>query len=79
MSAELQQSATNALDIGVKTASGFTISTGFLTMVELLPQLLGCVASTVGIYVTIALYVKKSRIYKLQESELKRHEDAEDN
>ena len=72
MNESLQKSATDVLDMSVKTASGTTIGTGLLTAFNVLPQLLGGVASLVGIYVTIMLYRKKSRIYKLQEEELRR-------
>lgn len=70
MKEELQQGAMDALEIGVKGASGLTFGTGIMTALEVLPTVLGCGASSVGIYVTLALYFKKSRIYDLQQKAL---------
>lgn len=73
MSAELQQSATDVLSLSANAASATTISTGILTALSVLPQVFGCIASLVGIYVTVMLYRKKSRVYKLQEKDLEMH------
>ena len=76
MKNELQQGAMDALEVSVKGASGLTFGTGVMTVLEWLPAALGCCASGVGIVVTLALYLKKSRIMDLQIEELERGNDG---
>ena len=63
---ELQQTATDALSRNVGTATAATVSTGVGTAFEIIPPLLGCSASVIGIYVTVYLFLQKRKIYKLQ-------------
>ena len=63
---ELQQTATDALSRHVGSATAATVSTGVGTAFEIIPPLLGCSASLIGIYVTIYLFLQKRKIHKLQ-------------
>lgn len=73
---ELHQTATDAMNRSVSAVTAMTVSTGFGTALEIIPQVLGCFASAVGIVVTIILFLKKRKIYNLQISKLEAENEA---
>ena len=63
MNEQVQQSVSNAINRDVNSAATFSIGSGLATILEIAPQLLGCVSMIIGIVVTVYFAIRKKRLY----------------
>ena len=68
----IQQNATNVIEKTIGPATALTVSTGWATLWQIVPGVLGSLSCILGMYVTIYLFRQKRRINNLKIAELEK-------
>lgn len=76
MNEGLQQSVSGAINRSVNTASTWTAGSGLATVLDVIPQVLGCISMIVGLVVTVYFAIRKKRLYDKYDREFDEREKA---
>ena len=71
MSDNRLNSATDVAEKVMMSVPVVTASAGLMTIFDLMAKALGCVASAVGIYVSLAIYKQRTEMFALRKKEIK--------
>ena len=70
MNQELHQNVGSVLEKTVKSASGLTVASGVGTVLDIIPDILGCISMIIGLFVTIYFSIRKKSLYDQYERRL---------
>lgn len=70
MNQELHQNVGSVLEKTVKSASGLTVASGVGTVLDIIPDILGCISMVIGLFVTIYFSIRKKNLYDQYERRL---------